>query len=255
MSVLLTLALPVAATSAVPPKMTEKVAAAAAESTTEKKPGMHSMTPAPEAGSEVITGKVTETMNGGGYSYANLEKDGKSTWVAYPTQETRVGENLTFRGCMQMQQFESKTLKRKFESIFFCGAPEVKGKTDAKAAPAQKKEKGDPNKPIKVAKAEGPNAYTVAEIFTKRAALNGKQVVVKGMVTRVSSGIMGKNWIHLQDGTGNEKKKTNDLVVTSTSANPEVGDIVTMNGTVVKDKDFGSGYKYDVIIEKGVVKK
>jgi len=79
--------------------------------------------------------------------------------------------------------------------------------------------------------------------------------VVKGQVTKVASGIMGKNWIHLQDGTGNEKKKTNDLVVTTTAAEPEVGDIVTMTGTLVKDKDFGSGYKYDAIIEKGAFKK
>ena len=262
MSVLLTLALPVAAMSADTPKAAEKAAAPAAEKAAppaaeskEKPKGSHSMMGGgAAAGSEAITGKVVETMNGGGYSYANLEKDGKTTWVAYPSLETRVGENLTFRGCMEMKQFESKSLKKKFDSIFFCGAPEVKGKTEAKAAPA-KKEKGDPNKPIKVAKAEGPNAYTVAEIFSKRAALNGKQVVVKGMVTRVSSGIMNKNWIHLQDGTGSEKKKTNDLVVTSTSAAPEVGDIVTMTGTVAKDKNFGSGYKYDAIIEKGVVKK
>ena len=204
-------------------------------------------------GGEAISGKVVETMDGGGYSYAKLEKDGKTTWVAYPTLKTRVGDKLTFRGCMEMQQFESKSLKKKFESIFFCGSPEGKGKPEAKAA--AKKEKGDPSKPIKVAKAEGPNAYTVAEIFAKRGALNGKQVVVKGMVTRVSSGIMGKNWIHLQDGTGSEKKKTNDLVVTTTAAEPEVGEIVTMTGTVAKDKNFGSGYKYDAIVEKGAFKK
>jgi DNA replication initiation complex subunit (GINS family) len=107
---------------------------------------------------------------------------------------------------------------------------------------------------IKVEKATGTNAYTVAEIFGKKSELDKKNVVVSGKVVKVSAGIMGKNWLHIQDGSGNAKDGNNDLVVTTQDI-PKVGDIVTANGTLYKDKDFGSGYKYDVIIEEATIKK
>jgi len=265
MSVLLTLALPVAGNCADAPKPTEK-----ADSSVEKikhdmsKSRMSQMMGGSAAAADGAqlnpSGKVVETMEGGGYTYANLEKGGKKTWVAFPTTETRVGETLSFSGCMQMQAFQSKALNRKFDEILFCSAPEIKPKT-AKANPmAGKKSPGSTgassaaSQKIKVEKASGANAYTVAEIFSKRAALSGKQVVVKGQVVKVASGIMNRNWIHLQDGSGTDKQKNHDLVVTSTQE-PEVGSVITVSGTVAKDKDFGGGYKYDVIIEKGSVKK
>ncbi|HBG05894.1 MAG: DNA-binding protein [Geobacteraceae bacterium GWC2_58_44] len=264
MSVLLTLALPVAASCAEVPKAPEK-ADAPVEA---KKEAAPKGAPSKKADAGTTTtkgadlspsGKVVETMDGGGYTYANLEKDGKKTWVAFPTLETRVGETLSFSNCMEMPGFQSKALKRKFDTILFCGSPQIKPKTAI--ATAGKKQNGSKAaaKPAgqvkKMDKASGANAYTVEEIFAKRAALNGKHVVVKGQVVKVSSGIMGKNWIHLQDGSGSEKQKNNDLVVTSANEEPEVGAVVTMSGTLAKDKDFGGGYKYNAIIEKGSVKK
>ena len=105
------------------------------------------------------------------------------------------------------------------------------------------------NEKINVEKAAGPDAYTVGEIYEKRAALNGKNVVLNGKVVKVSEGIMGKNWIHVQDGTGDSTKKTHNLVATTSGDLPAVGDVVTVKGTVSMDKDFGSGYRYNVIIE------
>jgi hypothetical protein len=60
---------------------------------------------------------------------------------------------------------------------------------------------------------------------------------------------MGKNWIHLQDGSGDPRKKTHNLVVTS-QAVPVIGEVVTARGTLYKNKDFGGGYKYEVIVEQ-----
>lgn len=273
MSVLVTLALPVAATCADTPKAPEKadtkVEAATAGATDmaqkaeaiskSKQKGGHSMmmggAPAPgtpEANTNPA-GKVLETMNAGGYTYANLEANGTNTWVAYPVLETRVGESLSFRSCLPMNNFQSKTLNRKFDSIMFCNAPDVAA--TAPATPSQKEaKKAAPVDKIKVEKANGANAYTVDEIFSKRAPLDGKQVVVRGQVVKVSSSIMNRNWVHLQDGTGSVDNKTNDLVVT-TNDNAEVGDIITVTGTLAKDKDFGGGYKYTAIIEKGIVMK
>ena len=101
---------------------------------------------------------------------------------------------------------------------------------------------------LKIAKASGENGFTVADIFAKAASLNGKKVKIKGQVVKVSPNIMGKNWLHLQDGTGDPAKNSHDLVVTSADK-AEKGDIVTVEGVLAADKDFGAGYKYAVIVE------
>jgi hypothetical protein len=108
--------------------------------------------------------------------------------------------------------------------------------------------------PVKVDKAKGPDAYTVEEIYEKGAALDRKKVTVRGKVVKVSAGIMNRNWIHLRDGSGDEAKKTHNLVVTSKDQ-PSVGDVVTAKGVLAKDKDFGAGYVYAVIVEEASVKK
>jgi hypothetical protein len=96
--------------------------------------------------------------------------------------------------------------------------------------------------------AEG--GQTVADIFAKKAELAGKPVKVRGKVVKFSGGIMGKNWIHLQDGTG--EAGSNDLTVT-TQAMAKVGDTVVISGVLATDKDFGYGYAYGVIVEDAEV--
>jgi len=260
MSVLLTLALPVAGNCADAAKTADKpdasIEAIKADTSNSKHGMMGGSVPAADSAPQNPTGKVVETMDGGGYTYANLELNGKKSWVAFTTYATHVGDTLSFSGCMEMKDFQSTALKRKFDKILFCGAPLKPSKT---VAVTGKKSLGSVGAAasagkIKVEKAAGANAYTVAEIFAKSGSLNGKQVVVKGKVVKVASGIMDRTWIHLQDGSGSEKQKNHDLVVTSKDS-PEIGDVVTVSGMLAKDKDFGSGYKYNVIIEKGSVKK
>ena len=107
---------------------------------------------------------------------------------------------------------------------------------------------------LKVAKATGANAYTVSEIFADATALNTKTIRVQGQVMKVSRMIMGKNWLHLQDGTGEPTKNTHDLVVT-TMAEPAAGDTITIEGTLSADKDFGAGYHYIAIVEDATISK
>jgi hypothetical protein len=90
----------------------------------------------------------------------------------------------------------------------------------------------------------------VAEIFAARKDLAGEQVMVRGKVVKFLPQIMGKNWLHLQDGSGSEG--SNDLTVTTTTA-VKVGDVVLVNGVVSVDRDFGFGYEYDVILEDAEV--
>lgn len=111
-----------------------------------------------------------------------------------------------------------------------------------------------PSGDVKVDKAAGPGAYTIGEIYAQRAALDKTKVTVRGKVVKVSGGIMDRNWIHLRDGSGDPAQKTHDLVVTSRDL-AVVGDVVTATGTLAKDKDFGSGYRYSVIVEGATVTK
>jgi hypothetical protein len=203
-----------------------------------------------------LSGKVVETMNAGGYTYVCLEKKGVKTWVAVPETKVTVGKEMSFQPGVEMRNFPSKTLNRTFESIYFSGGAMNVSKGDEKksAAAVHGSSVASSGEKISVKKAEGKDAYTVAEIHSKKESLNEKKVVVRGKVVKVSSGIMGKNWIHLQDGTGNAESGTNDIIATSQES-AGVGDIVTVKGTVYKDKDFGSGYKYSVIMEQASIQK
>ncbi len=96
--------------------------------------------------------------------------------------------------------------------------------------------------------------YKVGDLYKEKAALDTKKVTVKGKVVKVAGGIMGKNWFHLQDGSGDPARKTNDLAVTTTQDLPAVGKTVTATGTLHKDKDFGYGYRYEVILEDATIK-
>jgi len=200
---------------------------------------------APGEGEQLLAGEVVETLQSGGYTYIRIKNEGGEQWVAIPTAEVEVGQRMVFAPGDTMYDFESKTLKRKFDVIIFSpGTMYLPGtqmeKTTRDAGKSQKVEK--------VEKAEGKSAYNVSGIYLKRTILDKKTVSVRGKVVKVSQNIMGKNFVHIQDGSGSAKERNNNLVVTTNDL-PEVGDIVTVTGKVAANKDFGYGYKYDVIIE------
>ncbi|MBI4351616.1 MAG: DNA-binding protein [Elusimicrobia bacterium] len=203
----------------------------------------------------VVAGKAAETMNSGGYTYVRVQDGKDSSWVAIPQQAVKVGDPVSYSRGAEMTDFHSKTLNRTFKKLIFSEGPAGAGHGGKalKAAPAH----GAPatgRLSVKVARAEGADAYTVAEIFARRKELDGKQVSVRGKVVKVSEAIMDRNWVHLQDGSGDPKAGTHDIVIT-TSETAKAGETVTARGTAAEDKDFGSGYRYQVIIEKGALKR
>ena len=224
-----------------------------------------------------LSGKILETMDGGGYTYLRLKNGNDTVWVAAPLMKVAVGQELSLIPGFEMKNFTSKALNRKFDRVIFSAgvanekiplspsaikmlhqgvAPPAKEKAAqapaaVTAAPPVKHVDIDmrrPPAPIKVGKAKGPNAHTVAELYAKNTKLERKVVVVRGRVVKVSTHIMKKNWYHIQDGTGSPKKKNNDVVVVSTSDLPHEGDLVTIKGTLFNNIDYGSGYKYQLIV-------
>ncbi|MDZ7764711.1 MAG: hypothetical protein U5K00_09820 [Melioribacteraceae bacterium] len=108
--------------------------------------------------------------------------------------------------------------------------------------------KPEADQSISVAPVEG--GITIEKLFDDRSSYEGKQVKIKGKVVKVNNGIMGRNWVHIQDGTGDGENY--DLTVT-TNDNANVGQVIVAEGYVSLNKDFGSGYKYDIILEDAKV--
>lgn len=206
-------------------------------------------------GQDVVSGKVAETMDSGGYTYVRVIEGKDSSWVAIPQQPVKIGAEVSYSKGLVMTDFHSKTLNRTFKKLVFSEGTAASAHGSKAGKVARSHGQGAPTQlPVKISKAEGQDAYTVAEIFRKRKELDGKQVSVRGKVMKVSTEIMGRNWVHLQDGSGDSKAGTHDLLVT-TSEEAKTGETVTASGTVAKDKDFGSGYRYQVLVEKGVFKR
>jgi ribosomal protein S17 len=230
----------------------------------------------PTAG-KLITGKVVETMNAGTYTYVQVDDGKAKIWAAAPQFEVKKGDTVTVPEGMPMANYKSTTLDRTFDVVYFvsaigkgdtlppgaapagspmAGMPPMPGAGDQQAQmPEGAHPRLDPSQAAKDANVTFAGIKkadkTVADIYGGKSGLAGKDVSVRGKVVKFSPQIMGKNWIHVQDGTG--QAGSNDLTVT-TLDEAKVGDTVLITGKITLNKDFGMGYKYDLIIEDGKVK-
>ncbi|HIJ23592.1 MAG: DNA-binding protein [Gammaproteobacteria bacterium] len=195
------------------------------------------------------TGTVMETMVSGGYTYAKVLQNEKEFWIAGPTANVDTGDIISFDEQMSMPNFTSKSLNRTFDSLMFVGRITEGYREALNAQSAFSHPKVQEPKTMapaaKISKAE--NGYTVAELFSRKDELNNRAVTVRGQVVKVSKRIMKKDWVHIQDGTGTAG--TNNIIFTAGDSNIKVGDIVLASGNLVTNRDFGFGYKYEVIIE------
>ena len=199
-------------------------------------------------------GEVVETMNSGGYTYVRVKQADGEIWAAGPQTAIAVGDVVTFGKGATMPNFHSPSLDRTFESIEFVGAikvvsdPGASSDKDPVASAHATGIRPETAAVEPVAKAEG--GVTIEELYARKSELTGKAVVVRGRVVKYNSGILGRNWVHIQDGTGTGG--THDLTVT-TDDTASVGDVVLVRGTAAVDRDFGMGYRYDLIVEEADV--
>jgi len=190
---------------------------------------------------------VEEIIQSSQYSYLKVKEDEKDFWIAISRREVEKGGTYYIGAGLEMQKFTSKELKRTFDVIFFVQdfsdqpIPDLKAMALAKMSGKKAAEKKEG---INVKPATG--GITIADLFSKKDSYSGKMVKISGEVVKFNSGIMNKNWVHIQDGT--EAAGSFDLTITTNDA-VNVGDIVTFEGTISLNKDFGAGYTYDVIME------
>lgn len=264
----------------------EKVTAAKAKTETSTQVSAPS---APATTPATIEGSVLETFNSGGYTYIKLNQNGEEIWAAISETTVKVGEQISILPGPMMVDFHSRSLDRTFPQIIFSsglsngqggsphgsmtasphGGGEDSSFSDAlkaegpsmtaSSAPAGAAQVSGGSlqavtslQDITVPRASGENSYTVEDVFNQVAELAGKKIRIQGKAIKVSPRIMGRNWIHLQDGSGNPMNNSHDLVITSNDL-PAKDDIILVEGTVSKDKDFGAGYKYNVIIEDATI--
>lgn len=189
-------------------------------------------------------------------------EEGTRKWLAVPTIEAKIGETFYYKGGMVVPDFESKELDRKFDEVVFLSGitkpDEIdidKGMVDSNVD----KDITGSNKTAESKPAKKPTlerlvmnldpldgTITIADLFENSEQYNGKVVRIKGEVTKFNGGIMGRNWVHYQDGSIHDGQF--DLMIT-TKAEPAIGAIVIFEGVITINKDFGSGYFYTVLME------
>ncbi len=219
------------------------------------------------------SGRVVETMDAGGYTYALIAFAEGEAWFAGPTTPMAVDADIVVPAGMLMQAFRSESLDRTFDEIWFVGGFDVSGGGAGSGAmggmmggamgDSPHGAGGMPGHPPvdPAAEVEGfdlegieklEGGVTVAEAWEGRAALVGEEVALRGRVVKFLPEIMGKNWIHVRDGSGDGEAGTNDLTITTDSRVNE-GDMVQVRGVLLAARDFGMGYRYDLIIEDASV--
>ncbi len=196
--------------------------------------------------------EVTEVIQATNYTYLKVNENMTERWVAVTKQEINVGDVFYYDGALQMNNFKSKDLNRTFDEIYFVTqiskTPIVHEKMGSRMPAHSGKIETQKLSSITLEKSAGE--ITLASIFEKRDEFAAKEFEIRGIVVKVNKQVMGKNWIHIQDGT--DFNNDFDLTITTQDL-AEIGDEVTFKGKISVNKDFGSGYSYEVIMEDAVL--
>jgi len=204
--------------------------------------------------------EVVEVIQGSSYTYIKAKESTGEKWMAVSKQDVQTGGVYYYDEGLPMNNFHSKEIDRTFDEIYFVNTISTTpiengavagmgGMGGTEASPAHMgKVIIEQNSAITLEKKAGE--ITVAQIFANRNDYSGKEVEIRGVVVKVNEQVMGKNWIHIQDGT--DDSGNFDLTVTSADL-PAVNDEITIKGKIILNKDFGYGYTYEVIMEDAVV--
>ncbi len=198
------------------------------------------------------TVKAVDVLQATRYVYVKVEEDGSEYWIATTKQEVDEGETYFYRGGLLKTNFESKEHNRIFDQIYLVSRIVPVNHANSVTSPNT----NTTEDPIKsemltageVIKVSG--SIPISDIIKAPKSYEGKEVQISGRCIKVNPNIMGRNWIHLQDGTQGDF----DMVATTSIIIPE-GQLVTIKGTINLDVDFGAGYLYDIIMEDAVILK
>lgn len=196
---------------------------------------------------------VKDLLQVSAYTYLYVSENDQEYWIAVSRMEAKKGDVYHFSRSMEMKDFHSKDLDRTFEKVLFVGDlskdPIPADQGQVATMPHESIKHVASKKEVNVERREGTTP--IADIYANRAKYENQVIRVVGQVTKVNSGIMGRNWIHLQDGTSDGDNF--DLTITTHDL-VNVGETVEFEGKIFLKKDFGAGYSYEVIMEEASVK-
>ena len=204
----------------------------------------------------MVRGEALETMDSGGYTYVFMDTGQDQRWVAALETPVAVGDVIQTDQGMAMNGFTSNTLNRTFNVVYFVSSLQnLSAGSQPMAQASGELPAGHPDVTAGAATAAAvpeieafEQGKDIAYVYANKDDLAGSEITLRGRVVKYNPGILGWNFIHIQDGSGDAAAGDNDLIVT-TKSTTEVGETVVLTGNIVLDKDFGAGYSYPVLIE------
>ena len=191
---------------------------------------------------------VVEVLNTEKYTYLNVKEEEDIFWIAIPKKEVEVGGSYYYKGGLLKKHFHSREHNRVFETVYLVSDVLPINDDGSRVQYASTNNQDNiTSDPMEITPAEG--SVTIADLVADPQKYHGKLVLISGKCVKVNPMIMERNWVHIQDGSGNNI----DLTVT-TKENVLLGAVVSLEGTIASNKDFGAGYRYDIIMEDAVLK-
>ncbi|MBK8501801.1 MAG: hypothetical protein IPL46_06085 [Saprospiraceae bacterium] len=194
---------------------------------------------------------VNDFMDASRYTYLNVTEGENTFWIAIPYSEVEKGKTYYYRGGVLMNNFESKEHNRVFETLYLVSGVSKTPSLDGFASASMPAVEDEVPRVGKVNPIAGGTSFS--ELFSRPSDYNDKSIIVTGQCVKVNRNIMGKNWIHLQDGSKDASDNNLDLTI-STMEEVNIGDVVTFEGKIATNRDFGAGYRYDLIMEEAIRK-
>lgn len=189
---------------------------------------------------------VEEVLQTSKYTYLFLNENGSTYWIAIAKAQVEKGEEVMYTGGLRMHGFQSTELNRVFENLLLVSSISRAGK-EQESLFKKLQETPEAVEKEKIIPAKG--SIKLSDLWSNPEKYSGKQILVTGRCTKLNLQIMGKNWIHIEDESGSGK----DLTITTQDVLP-IGKAGTFEGIIALNKDFGSGYRYELIMEEAKLK-
>ena len=206
---------------------------------------------------ELHTVIVNEVLKTSKYMYLNVTEKDEQFWIATRLMDVAVGQTYHYKGGLLKTNYESKEHQRVFEKIYLVSNRLVhanhgtnsnlndgnKLTTKVDEVISETVPEIEPSKRVEI-----KGSLKISELVENFSKYEGQIVQISGVCVKINAGIMNRNWIHLKDGSRDDY----DLVITSNTFIKE-GEVITMKAKVSLNKDFGAGYKYELILEDGIL--
>jgi starvation-inducible outer membrane lipoprotein len=197
---------------------------------------------------QVVANEILQSER---YTYLQVNESGHNFWIATSKTEAKKGETYLYKGGLMKTNFESVEFKRVFDTIYLVSNIISAAAHPGGNMPPSMSANGDQTKGTKSDPKASENlvkdAIKLSDLMDNKSKYDGKIITISGECVKVNNGIMGRNWVHIQDGS-KTKGKMIDLTVT-TKLNIPLGSQVALKGKISLNKDFGAGYRYDVMME------